>query len=310
MKKIGFYLCCFIVPLLFLAGCGRGNSSEAKEYIVYYLDHDENKVTGKSIRIEGTDTREILQSLFYELRTQPESTSFKSAIPENVKLESFAYDDYQLVLNFSEEYHSMSPAREVLARAAIVRTLCQVSGINYVAFNVDGEALVNVSGILVGYMTADQFVDNEGNEINAYEKVSLTLYYADGSGSSLEAHLVDRVYNSNISMDRLVVEELIAGPQDSGSEENGYATISPDTKIVSVTTRDNTCYVNLNESFLTLQGNITPEVAIYSIVNSLVELSSVNKVQISINGNTDLVFMETIPLSQVFERNLEIMRAQ
>ena len=86
--------------------------------------------------------------------------------------------------------------------------------------------------------------------------------------------------------------------------------MSPETKIVSVTTRDNTCYVNLDEGFLNLPGNVTPEVAIYSIVNSLVELSSINKVQISINGSTDLIYMETIPLSQVFERNLEIMRAQ
>ena len=58
---------------------------------------------------------------------------------------------------------------------------------------------------------------------------------------------------------------------------------------------------------MTKQGNVTPEVTIYSIVNSLVELSGVNKVQISVNGSTDVIYMETVPLSQVFERNLEIM---
>ncbi len=308
MKKIGLYLCCICIGLL--AGCGRNGDNEAKEYTVYYVDNEENKVSGQSVEIEGEDTQEILQALFARLAAQPEDAGYKSAIPENVELESYAYEDYQLILNFSGNYSTMSPTREVLTRAAIVRTLCQVNGVNYVAFNVGGEALVNVSGIPVGYMTADQFVDNEGNEINAYEKVSLTLYYADRSGTNLEAHLVDRVYNSNISMDRLIVEELIAGPEDGDGAENGFATLSPETKIVSVTTRDNTCYVNLDEGFLNLPGNITPEVAIYSIVNSLVELSGVNKVQISVNGSTDLIYMETIPLSQVFERNLEIMRAQ
>lgn len=308
MKKIRLYLCCICICLL--AGCGRNGGSEAKEYTVYYVDNEENKVSGQSVEIEGEDTPEILQALFAKLGTQPENTAYKSAIPENVVLESFAYEDYQLILNFSGEYSTMSPTREVLARAAIVRTLCQVSGVNYVAFNVNGEALVNVSGVPVGYMTADQFVDNEGNEINAYEKVSLTLYYADKDGSSLESHLVDRVYNSNISMDRLIVEELIAGPEGGESEKSGFATLSPTTKIVSVTTRDNTCYVNLDEGFLNLPGNVTPEAAIYSIVNSLVELSGINKVQISVNGSTDIIYMETIPLSQVFERNLEIMSAQ
>lgn len=119
--------------------------------------------------------------------------------------------------------------------------------------------------------------------------------------------MVDCVYNSNISMDKLVVEQLIEGPEDEENGENGYATISPETKVVSVTTRDGVCYVNLDEGFLTQQGNVTPEVAVYSIVNSLAELSGINKVQISVNGSTDLVYMETIPLSQVFERNLEIM---
>lgn len=308
MKKIGLFLCCICIGLL--AGCGRNGGNGAKEYTVYYVDNEENKVSGQSVEVEGEDTQEILQALFAQLAAQPENAGYKSAIPENVELESYAYEDYQLILNFSGDYSTMSPTREVLTRAAIVRTLCQVNGVNYVAFNVGGEALVNVSGIPVGYMTAEQFVDNEGNEINAYEKASLTLYYADRGGTGLEAHLVDRVYNSNISMDRLIVEELIAGPEDGDGAGNGYATISPETKIISVTTRDNTCYVNLDEGFLNLPGNVTPEVTIYSIVNSLVELSGVNKVQISVNGSTDLIYMETIPLSQVFERNLEIMRAQ
>lgn len=305
MKKIK--VCLFCLCFCLLSGCGSRENEDAKEYLVFYVDKDENKVIGEEVLIEETETRAILQALFQALGTPPENAGCRSAIPENVELESFAYEDSQLVLNFNGEYSSMSPTGEVLSRAAIVRTLCQVEGVNYVAFNVEGEPLVNVSGVPVGYMTADQFVDNAGNEINAYEKVSLTLYFADKSGSRLEAHLVERVYNSNISVDKLIVEELIAGPPGGDSEENGYGTISSSTEIVSVTTRDGVCYVSLDEGFLTQQGNVSPEVAIYSIVNSLVELSSVNKVQISINGNTDIVYMETVPLSQIFERNLEII---
>lgn len=221
----------------------------------------------------------------------------------------FAYADYQLVLNFDRAYSTMSPTGEVLSRAAIVRTLCQVDGINYVAFNVGGEPLVNASGVPVGYMSADQFVDNAGDEINAYEKAALTLYFADESGSRLEAHLVERVYNSNISLDKLVVEELVAGPEGGDSQENGYGTISDATEVISVNTRDGVCYVNFGEGFLSQKGNVSPEVAIYSVVNSLVELTSVNKVQISIDGNTNVIYMETVPLSQLFERNLEIMNS-
>ena len=47
---------------------------------------------------------------------------------------------------------------------------------------------------------------------------------------------------------------------------------------------------------------------IYSIVNSLVELSNVNKVQIAVNGKTDIVFRETFNLVNLYERNLELIK--
>ncbi|MBD5541231.1 MAG: GerMN domain-containing protein [Lachnospiraceae bacterium] len=306
IKKMKIFLLCLGVCLL--CGCNGGDNGEPKDYRVFYVDKEETKVSSEEISIEETETEEILQALFQVLKTPPDDTGLRSAIPENVELESFAYADYQLVLNFNEEYASMSPTGEVLSRAAIVRTLCQVDGINYVAFNVGGEPLVNVSGIPVGYMSAEQFVDNAGDEINAYEKATLTLYFADESGSRLEAHLVERVYNSNISMDKLIVEELVAGPEGGDSKESGYGTISDSTEIISVNTRDGVCYVNFGEGFLSQKGNVSPEVAIYSVVNSLVELTSVNKVQISVEGNTNVIYMEAVPLSQLFERNLEIMK--
>lgn len=305
VKKIKIFLICLCACLLF--GCKGGESGGPRDYKVFYVDKEETRVSAEEVSVDETETGEILQALFLLLRTQPDNTEFRSAIPENVELESFSYADYQLILNFDGEYAAMDPAGEVLSRAAIVRTLCQVDGINYVAFNVGGEPLVNVSGAPVGYMSADQFVDNAGDEINAYEKAALTLYFADKSGSRLEAHLVERVYNSNISLDKLVVEELAAGPEGGDSEENGYGTISDSTEIISVNTRDGVCYVNLGEGFLSQKGNVSPEVAIYSIVNSLVELTSVNKVQISVDGNTNVLYMEKVPLSQLFERNLEIM---
>ncbi|MCH5280110.1 MAG: GerMN domain-containing protein [Lachnospiraceae bacterium] len=305
MKKRIIFLCCLM--LLLLAGCSSTEADNENEYMVYYVNKQETRIAGEVRELSGDSDKELLLQMFSALKGEPEDQSYKSAIPEGITLRSYSFSDDSLTLNFSTEYNQMSPTLEVLSRAAIVRTVCQVNGVSYVSFLVEGQALVNVSGMPVGFMTADQFLDNAGNEINTYEKASLTLYFADMTGTCLEAHTVERVYNSNISMDRLVVEELIAGPEEG---EEGYPTLSDSVKIISVITRDGTCYVNFDESFLTSQGNATPEVVVYSIVNSLVELPAINKVQISIDGNTNLVYMEVVPLSQVFERNLEIINAQ
>ena len=45
----------------------------------------------------------------------------------------------------------------------------------------------------------------------------------------------------------------------------------------------------------------------YSIVNSLTELPGINRVQLSIEGNSDLNYMEKLSLLQPFEKNIEII---
>jgi germination protein M len=192
----------------------------------------------------------------------------------------------------------------VLVRAAIVRTLTQIPEISYVAFTIQGEMLMDSAGNAVGPMAADTFIDNAGNEINAYEKVNLRLYFANEAGDSLvEENRRNVVYNSNIPLEKLVVEQLIEGPMAEG----GYPTINPLTKLVSVNVKDGVCYVDLSEDFLSQPYNVNSEVTIYSITNSLVELSNVNKVQISVNGETNISYRENIKLSTVFERNLDLL---
>ncbi|MDE7260356.1 MAG: GerMN domain-containing protein, partial [Lachnospiraceae bacterium] len=169
-----------------------------------------------------------------------------------------------------------------------------------------GEPLTDSSGNAIGTMSADLFIDNAGNEINAYEKVNLHLYFANEDGSGLvEENRRNVVYSSNISLEKLVVEKLIEGPMAEGA----YPTINPETKVISVTIKDGICYVNLNEAFLNQPYNVSADVTIYSLTNSLVELSNVNKVQISINGETNVSYRENVALSSVFERNLDLLAA-
>lgn len=149
-------------------------------------------------------------------------------------------------------------------------------------------------------MSADQFIDNDGNEINTYELAKIKLYFADESGTSLIAANREKHYSTNTPMERFVVEELIAGP--TGQVEGLYPSINPSTKIVNVMTKDGICYVNLDENFLTVVNNVSTDLSIYAIVNSLVELSNINRVQILINGEVPASFS-----AASYERNLDIV---
>ena len=52
---------------------------------------------------------------------------------------------------------------------------------------------------------------------------------------------------------------------------------------------------------------IAEPIVIYSIVNSLVELSNVNKVQIAVNGDSNKIYRDSYDLSVMYERNLDFM---
>lgn len=51
----------------------------------------------------------------------------------------------------------------------------------------------------------------------------------------------------NTSLERLVVEQLLAG-----SQNGGLSVMPKNTKVLNVSLTDNTCYVNLDSGFISL----------------------------------------------------------
>ena len=208
-----------------------------------------------------------------------------------------------LTVFLSSDYEELETVREILTRAALVNTLCQIDGVDSVSFLCGDHPLTNEDGSVVTAMNSDMFIFNSGKEIMNYEKVRLHLYFANEDGDQLVDTYRNVVYNSNISMERLVVEQVLKGP----NSDVVFPTLNPAAKVLSVTTRDGVCYVNLDQAFLTEPYGVTSQVAIYSLVNSLTELSSVSAVQITIEGKTGKAFMDS-SLSSAFERNLSVVR--
>lgn len=293
------------IALAVLTGCGQqAENTAGKAYDIYYVDNEETKIFAETYQTETTDVQELLEELLERLSAKPDKMQYKAPLAENFELLGYTWDGGQLTLNFDEQYKKMDTIKEVLVRAAIVRTLSQIENVNYISFTIQNEPLMDNTGVAVGTMSADSFIDNAGNEINTYEKVNLRLYFANENGDMLiEENQRNVVYNSNISLEKLVVEKLIEGPATAGH----YPTINPAVQINSVTVNDRICYVNLNEAFLSQPYNVTSDVTIYSLANSLVELPNISKVQISINGATDIFYKETISLTNMFERNLDLV---
>lgn len=307
MKKAGHYILTAVlfVGLFLCSACAdRREAQEGALYKIYYVNNEETKIVEREYVSKTTDSGLLLEELLEQLARISEKMEYETLLGKEISVEKHTLDNGLLTLDFDEDYKNLRGTREILVRASIVRTLTQIPGVERMAFTVMGEQLTDAAGTAVGVMAADTFIENAGNEINSYEKVDLRLYFANEAGDSLvEENRRNVVYNSNISLEKLVVEKLVEGPMAEGA----YPTVNPTTKIVSVTVKDGTCYVNLNDDFLNQPYNVASDVTIYSITNSLVELSNVNRVQIAVNGETNISYRENMSLNNVFERNLDIL---
>lgn len=286
------------VPLL-MAGCRKQQQVDESGYRIWYINQDETCLKYENKELQSKNEEGLLREMMEVMRETPTDDELKPVIPEDVTLLDFDFEHNQLYLDFSPEYKKMPKVYEVLCRAAIVRTLGQIDGVEYVDFQVNGEPLTDLEGKEIGLMNEDQFIENAGEEINAYKTADLTLYFANKAGDKLVGQRVAMEYNSNISLEKLIVEQLIAGPPFEGA----YPTIPSETKLLNISIKDNICYVNLDEGFLGTGYNVIESIPVYSIVNSLIENTDAQKVQISINGETNRMFRESINFDTIFEKN-------
>ena len=272
MKRVKKYVLTGMLLMLLavLTGCGTREPETGKKISVYYVNTAETKVEVHDQYLNTKTPEEQLEETMTFLSTTPEKLEYKAPFDMGFQVLDYDVEDGKLVINVDKAYSELSVTTEVLVRAAVVRTLTQLSNVKYVTITVEGSQLYDNAGELVGWMNAEQFINNDGNEINTYELVKVKLYFANADGDKLIAAYREKHYSTNTPLERFVVEELIAGP--SGQIEGLYPVINPETKIINILTKDGICYVNLDSSFLTVVNNVSTEVAVYSIVNSLVEL--------------------------------------
>lgn len=311
MKKRQHWIFVLIALLLCLlaVSCQKEpvkESSLQQSYRMYYVKN-QSKLVSETFSTELTETEDLIEEFVGALaKDSPNNVDNKKAITENTKVLKYVYDSgkKQIAMYFDIGYfEKRGEIGEILSRAAVVRTLTQISGVESVSFYVNEQPLVDASGKVISAMRASDFIEDLGGDINDYEKKTLTLYFSNSIGDKLIEEKREVFYTTSTSMARLVMEQLIAGPKTEGL----FPVLPSDTKILNITVQEGVCYVNLDPSFLTSAVSTIELLPIYAMVNSLSELPTINKVQIAINGETNKKYREVVPLNELFERNLDLV---
>ncbi len=287
MKKTAVAL--LLIIMCSLMGCAGRNEQtknivpttlKENEYRIYCLNKEGTKLHYYVTEALGDTQEELIKELFSYLSKDTEDLNSQPTLEANVVLQSIKIVKERLYLYFSKDYYNIDSIKEVLVRAAIVKTLSQIQGVSKIIFYVDGKEYRTAGGAPVGVMTAEDFVDDTTDLVMDNNKVNIILYFTDDKGMKLYPEVRNVYIDSRSSKEKVVLDELLKGP-----EKTGLKKVLPDgLTIISVVTRDGICYLDMDDTFLTGTINVTDSIPVYAIVNSLTAISGVEEVQIMING--------------------------
>lgn len=321
---------------------------EEGQYYTYYVNSSGTALISRIYEAQAQDTQELIEELLEQCRIAPVGGDGRKAIPGNVVISMPPELHDRIVnIYFDTTYTTMDKVTELLCKAAMAKTITQLEKVDFICIYVNGEVYKGsyfvpstddeaelpgtsnqlgeeeelpansgngTSNPLAGIVpqpsiektlwSGADFLDNTGDDTNKYQQAELTLYFANGEGKQLVAETREVVYSSTLSMERVVLNQLIEGPKG----ENLTATLPRNLKIQGVSLRDGVCHVDFDASFLEEPVNVTDQVEIYSIVNSLTHLNNVMQVQITINGSADAMLRNNISLSGRFEKDLSMIQ--
>ena len=309
-KRVEIILMALVILFcMCLTGCGR--KKEEYDYNLFYLNQSEDALITKGYNVVSNNIQELIDELIRELSTQPEEKEYKIPGLDIAAINECIYiPEGYVIVDFDSAYNSIPFIKEILCRAAIVKTLCQIEGVNGVEFTIDGEKYIDGDGEEYGYMSEETFVDNTSGETTYKQTINVSLYFAGKKGNKLVKLPVNLTFDGTISLEQLVVNQLIKGPSAiSGADKELKAAISENAAVNQITVREQICYIDFNKEFMNSIPGVSKEVTLYSVVNTLSELPAINKVQFTIDGETVRYFGDnSIAFDVPLERNLELIK--
>ena len=168
-----------LVICMCIAACGNnsynGTYSDGgadNEVKIYYVNSSETGIIANDYTLTSDidDTEAVIAELIEQLSNTPDTFSYEAPLGGRIALIDYTLTDDSLILNFDESYNSVEHVTEILDRAAMVRTLTQISAVKTVTFQVNGSPLTDTAGNLIGGMTEDTFIYNavsNSNRINS-----------------------------------------------------------------------------------------------------------------------------------------------
>lgn len=274
-----------IISLLALVwGCGSDGASKKKvkendtagDFYIYYINDDWKDISRKKIDIDQMASDENKVDLAMNALLEGSDTADLSApVPNGMVYQRYIYDGFGTVnLIFNADMENVDTYSAVLSKMAFVKTLSQIDSVQKIVYEVVDSA--NEKNIITEELTTDSFADMDN--IMDSEK-EIRIYMPDISGESLIEKSLILNYSAKESLPEQVMQGLCNAYDGTTTPFNER------TVVKSINLDNGLCTVTFNDEFVKGKDGIDDNVIVYSIVDSLLELNDIHKVQL-ISDNT------------------------
>jgi len=297
----------FLVLFLFM-GCGTKtylstSTAEPRVYLINASGYLEVAYVHPDDLINMNDTKQIADYIIMILSNGFEGSSLKNTIPDDIDIGYIVVDSGNVKINFGKSYYTMAAVDEINMRSSIIRSLTSFDQIYSVEFFVDGIPL-RLNDEIIGRTYADDVMLSY-DEVNLQDtKTSIILYYPNATYTKLIPTRVEVDLPTDKKIEEIVIAKYL--------ESEDINLFSKGTELLNVYTHEGICFVDFSDAFLTssLPTGISERIAIYSIVNSLTDLSDITEVQILVEGEIPKTFQGTLSLNRMFSKNYSLIEYQ
>lgn len=292
-RKIGYLLPLLVLFGILVAGCASAADSEEDTsgqestgdgvIRLYYLDADEDSFHTVDYTLENTEDP-LLAS--YEVVSRLSDTEdshteiYKPAIYDDVVVNSISIDGVEETVDLGVGYRQLDAAEAILLRAAMVKSLVQIDGVESVRFTINGDSLLDSDDNPIGPMTKDTFILEEEADSLYDSEETVTLYYADMEGSGLIEYKTQLSSDDNMPMETRVLLELMTTPENTDMQ----SPLPSDLVINQTQIHNGVCYVDLSKDIENALPGVEEKVMVYAMVNSITALGNATSVQFTVDG--------------------------
>lgn len=267
---------------------------------LYFMNEEETSIESEIREIKHKDPDSLPENVVIQLMKGPKDPKHKRLINRETRLLSLTNENGSINVDLSGEFLNSSSAKNMQAIYSIVKSLCSIEGVSRVRVTVLGGEIKTSGGSSVGYLTAQDI--NLSTDSNTSETNQITLYFTKkGTGKLYKTTRTVKVADQQ-PLEYYIVNGLIKGSQSSEYE----SIINRGTKLISVDTENDICFVNLGSNFIEKNGKSTAYLSVWSIVDSLTEMPNINRVQFLIDGKKIHKF-GSMDIYEIFTRNDEMI---